>query len=200
MPVLREDSGSMRAPGDDEPAEPSADARDFRARQWPRVALWMAILFASLPLASKLFMGSWGFDGAPGLACLFLVAAAYLYLKGRGDRPPIPDSSLILDEALRLAALGDNDHALALLDEAFRLSRDLWQARQYSGQVRLGRPDALESALRDFTEAIRLAPGEPHLYVLRSHVFTLLGRDFEARADLEIAALLGRSDGPTVVQ
>jgi hypothetical protein len=37
-----------------------------------------------------------------------------------------------------------------------------------------------------------LAPVEPHLYILRSHVFTLLGRESAARADLDTAARLGR--------
>ena len=61
--------------------------------------------------------------------------------------------------------------------------------------MRFGEPDAAESALQDFTEAIRLAPDEPHLYVLRSHVFTLLGRESSARADLEAAARLGGDTG-----
>jgi Flp pilus assembly protein TadD len=63
--------------------------------------------------------------------------------------------------------------------------------------MRFGEPDAAESALQDFTEAIRLAPDEPHLYVLRSHVFTLLGRESSARADLEAAARLrGETETP----
>jgi Flp pilus assembly protein TadD len=77
-----------------------------------------------------------------------------------------------------------------------RLSPRLWQARQYRGQMRLVEPDAAEAVLQDFTEAIRLAPEEHHLYVLRSHIFTLLGRDSSARADLEMAARLG-GDGET---
>jgi tetratricopeptide (TPR) repeat protein len=151
----------------------------------------MAALFASLPLASKLFLGSWGFDGAPGIACLCLIAAAYLYFAGRPRRPPIPDSATILGEAIRLAASGETGRGIALLDEALRLSPRLWQAREYRGQIHFGQLDAAESALQDFTEAIRLAPGEAHLYILRSHVFTLLGQESSARADLETAARLG---------
>ena len=79
--------------------------------------------------------------------------------------------------------------------KCFKLSPRLWQARQYRGQMRLAEPDAVESALKDFTEAIRLAPDEPHLYILRSHVFSLLGRDSFARADLEVAARLGGDSG-----
>ena len=181
----------MTAPRDDEDAEPLADTWASRARQWRRAALALAFLFASLPLMGKLFLGSWGFDGASGIACLCLAAAAYLYFAGRERRPPIPDSATLLDQAIRMAASGETDRGLALLDEALRLSPRLWQARQYRGQMRLGEPGAAEVALQDFTEAIRLAPDEPHLYILRSHVFTLLGRDASARADLEAAARLG---------
>jgi tetratricopeptide (TPR) repeat protein len=182
---------------DDEDVEPPEDARASRARvgQWRRAALALAFLFASLPLAGKLFLGSWRFDGALDIACLCLVVAAYLYFVGRESRPPIPDSAAVLDEAIRLAASGETGRGLALLDEALLLSPRLWQARQYRGQMRLGEPDAVESALKDFTEAIRLAPDEPHLYLLRSHVFTLLGHDSSARADLEAAARLGGGAG-----
>jgi len=179
----------------DEDAEPRADAWPARARQWCRAALALAFLFISLPVASKLFLGSWGFDDAPGIACLCLVVAAYLHFVGRRRRPPIPDSAAILDKAIRLAASGESARAIALLDKALRLSLHLWQARQYRGQIRLGEMEAAESALQDFTEAIRLAPDEPHLYLLRSHVFTLLGRELSARADLESAARLNGDTG-----
>jgi tetratricopeptide (TPR) repeat protein len=185
----------MPAPQDDDDEKLRAEASASRARQWCRAALGLAFLFASLPLTGKLFLGSWRFDGAPGLACLCLAAAAYLHFAGREHRPPVPDSAAILDKAIRLAASGETGRALALLEEAVRLSPDLWQARQYRGELRLGEPDGAESALEDFTEAIRLAPGEPHLYILRSRVFTLLGRESPARADLEAAARLGV--GPT---
>ena len=185
----------MLASRDGENVEGRAGAWAARARQWRRAALAMALLFASLPLADKLFLGSWGFDGAPGVACLCLVAAAYLYFAGREGRPPVPDSATILDQAIQLAASGETARALALLDQELRLSPRLWQARQYRGQMRLGEPDAAESALQDFTEAIRLAPDEPHLYILRSHVFSLLGRDSPARADLETASRLRGGGG-----
>lgn len=185
----------MPDPRDDENADPLADTWAARARQWSRAALALAFLFASLPLTGWLFLGSWAFDGAPAIACLFLAAAAYLYLAGRERRFPIPDSAAILDQAIRLAASGETDRGLALLDEALRLSPRLWQAHQYRGQIHLGQPDAAESALQDFTEAIRLAPDEPHLYILRSYAFTLLGRDASARADLEVAARLAGDGG-----
>src|ERR1700735_1172430 len=97
----------MLVPPDDEDVEPPADASASRARQWCRAALALALLFASLPLAGKLFLGSWRFDGALEIAGLCLVAAAYLYFAGRESRPPIPDSAAMLDAALHLAELGE---------------------------------------------------------------------------------------------
>jgi tetratricopeptide (TPR) repeat protein len=180
----------MPATQHDEDLGPPTDGWPSRARQWSRAAGALALLFASLPLASRLFLGSWGFDGAREIACLCLVAAVYLYFAGRLRKPPIPDSATILGQAIRLAAAGQTVRAIALLDEALRLSPHLWQAREYRGQIRLADTNAAESALQDFAEAIRLAPDEPHLYILRSHVFTLLGRESSAQADLETAARL----------
>jgi tetratricopeptide (TPR) repeat protein len=181
---------SMPAPQPAEDVELPTDEWPLRARQWCRAALAMALVFGSLPLASRLFLAHSGFDGAMAIACLCLVAAAYFYLASRASRPPLPDSATILGEAIRLAASGKTDQAVALLNEAFRLDPQLWQARQFSGQIRLGESAAAESALADFTDAIRLAPAEPHLYILRSHVYSLLGRESAARADLDTAALL----------
>jgi tetratricopeptide (TPR) repeat protein len=190
---------SMPASQDDEDVEPPehAEASRARARQWRRAALALALLFASLPLSGKLFLGSWRFDGALDLACLCLAAAAYLHLIGRERRPPVRDSAAILDEALRLAASGQTRRGLALLNEELRLSPRLWQALQYRGEIRASEPNGVEAALKDFTEAIRLAPGEPHLYVLRSQAFTLLGHDSAARADLDAAARLAGDTGIT---
>ena len=181
----------MSAPPHDNKVKTPADEWPSRTRQWFRAALALAFLFASLPLASKLLLGNWGFDGARSIACMCLLAAAYLYFAGRARRSPLPDSATTLGEAIRLAASGETDRAIALLNEELQLSPHFWQACEYRGQMRLGDPDAAESALRDFTEAIRLAPDEAHLYILRSHIFTLLGRESSARADLETAARLG---------
>lgn len=179
----------------EEDAEPIADEWPSQARRWCRAALVLALLSAGLPVVGVLFLGSWEFEGSFGIACLCLIAAAYLYIAGRPARPPLPDPSTILDQAIQLAASGDTDRGIQLLDEVLRLSPRLWQARQYRGQMRLVEPTAAEAVLQDFTEAIRLAPEERHLYVLRSHIFAMLGRDSSARADLETAARLhGDSD------
>ena len=190
---------SMHVPQDDEDVEPPADASGLRARQWRRAVVALALLFASLPLAGKLFLGSWRFDGAIDLACLCMLVAAYLYFVGRDRRPQIPDSAAILNKALQLAETGATGRGLALLDDALRLDPGLWQAWEYRGQIHLGEPDGIRSALEDFTEAIRLAPDEPHLYSLRSHVFTLLGQHSSARADLDAAVRLGGDDNARLI-
>lgn len=173
---------------------PRADESPARARQWCRAALALAILFATLPLAAKLFLGSWGFDGAPTIACFCLIAAAYFYFAGREERRAIPDSAAILEAAIRLAAAGEGGRAIGLLDHALRLSPGLWQAWQYRGEIRLAEPGAAELAVDDFSEAIRLAPGEAHLFALRSQAFTLLGRESSARADRQAAGLAEEPD------
>ncbi len=127
-----------------------------------------------------------------------MLAAAYLYFVERDRRPQTPDSAAILGQALQLASTGATGRGLALLDEALRLDPGLWQAWEYRGQIHLIEPDGTESALEDFTEAIRLAPDEPHLYILRSHVLKLLGQDSSAQADLEAAARLERDDNATL--
>jgi tetratricopeptide (TPR) repeat protein len=182
----------MPAPVDDdkEREEPIADEWASQARRWCRAALALAFVFAGFPVVGVLFLGRWEFDGSLGIACLCLIAATYLHLAGRSRRPSLADPSTILGEAIQLAASGETDRGIQLLDEVLRLSPRLWQAREYRGQMRLVEPEAAEAVLQDFTEAIRLAPEEPHLYVLRSHIFTVLGRDSSARDDLETAARL----------
>jgi regulator of sirC expression with transglutaminase-like and TPR domain len=51
----------------------------------------------------------------------------------------------------------------------------VWQAFQYRGELYL-RQQAFDAALRDLNEAIRLAPEEPHLYVLRGQAQSLPGQ------------------------
>jgi len=146
----------MPAPSDED-VETSSDAWAFPARQWRWAALALAVLFASLPLAAKLLLRSWEFDGAHGIACLLLAVAGSLLRRAR-EAGADPRSRCHPDAAIRVVALGQTDRGLALLDEALRLSPRLWQARQYRGEMRLAASDAAESALQDFTEAIRLAP------------------------------------------
>ncbi len=138
----------------------------LRARQWSRAAWALSILFASLPVSSRVFLGVWGFESAAGIAGLCLFAGTYLHILARRALKAMPDPAEILDEALALARVGQVDEAIARLTEAIRVSPWLWQAYQYRGELYLSRqlPDR---AAEDFDEAIRLAPGEPHLHVLR---------------------------------
>ena len=146
-----------------------------QASRWSRTALALALLFASLPLAGKLFLGAWEFQDATLLSCLCAILAAYLYIRGRRFRVA-PDPAALLDAAIHLAASGRAGEAIALLTEAIRLSPRLWQALQYRGELYLqrGSPDA---ALEDFDRAIALAPNESHVYVLRGYAQSLVGVD-----------------------
>lgn len=163
-----------------------------RARQWSRAALALAALFASLPLSSRLFLGVWGFDAAAGVACLCLVAGTYFHVMGRRSLPTMPDPASELDQALELARLGQPAEAIAMLTGIIRLNPWVWQALQYRGELHLSRPDTVSRAIEDFSEAIRLAPGEAHLYNLRGYAYGLLGDQSCAARDIETAATLGK--------
>jgi len=137
----------------------------LRARQWSRAAWALSILFASLPVSSRVFLGVWGFESAGGVAGLFLVAGTYLHILARRALKAMPYPAEMLDEALALARFGHVDEAIALLTKAIRASPWLWQAYQYRGELYLSQ-QLPERAAEDFSEAIRLAPEEPHLRVL----------------------------------
>ena len=134
----------------------------------------MAALFASMPAASRLFLGVWGFDGAAEIACLFLILGTYFHIMGRRRSRAMPDPASMLDQAIQLAVSGQMDEAIALLTQTIRLSPRLWQALQYRGELYL-RQQSYDAALRDLDEAIRLAPEEPHLYILRGQAQSPLG-------------------------
>jgi tetratricopeptide (TPR) repeat protein len=155
-----------------------------------------------LPLASRIFLGGWGFDGAAETGCLCLIAGAYFYIVSRRF-PAVPDPATILERAGERAASGRPDRAIALLTEGIRLSPELWQAYQYRGELYLQQGGQTNAALQDFSEAIRLAPRERHLYLLRGRVYSLLGDEVAAQGDYAKADALageGTSDssaGPT---
>jgi tetratricopeptide (TPR) repeat protein len=160
-----------------------------RARQWSRTAFAMAAVFGSLPLASRILLGGWGFDGAAEIGCLCLIASAYFHIVSRRF-PVVPDPATILELAGERAASGRPDRAIALLTEGIRLSPQLWQAFQYRGELYLLRGEQAEAALQDFSEAIRLAPRERHLYLLRGRAYSLLGDESSAQSDYACAAAL----------
>ena len=160
-----------------------------RARQWSRTAFAMAAVFGSLPVASRIFLGGWGFDGAAEIGCLCLIAGAYFHIVSRRF-PAVPDPATILERAGERAASGQSDRAIALLTEGIRLSPEVWQAYQYRGELYLLQGEQAGAALQDFSEAIRLAPREQHLYLLRGRAYSLLGDEASARSDYASAAAL----------
>ena len=146
----------------------------LRARQWSLAALGLGVLFGSLPVASKLLLGSWEFEGAAQLAGLCLMLAAYLHLRARRNTKTIPDAASMLDQASQLAGQGERDRAIGLLSRAIHLDPRFWQAYQYRGRLYLERRESWSRALDDFNSAIRLAPGEAELYQLREQAQSLL--------------------------
>jgi tetratricopeptide (TPR) repeat protein len=149
----------------------------------------MAAVFGSLPLASRILLGGWGFDGAAEIGCLCLIAGAYFHIVSRRF-PVVPDPATMLERAGERAASGRPDRAIALLTEGIRLSPQLWQAFQYRGELYLLQGEQAEAALQDFSEAIRLAPRERHLYLLRGRAYSLLGDESSAQSDFACAAAL----------
>jgi tetratricopeptide (TPR) repeat protein len=167
----------------------SRNSLEDRARQWSRTAWAMTAVFGSLPIASRLFLGSWGFEGSAEFACLCALLAIYLTVRSRRLRA-LPDPATMLDEAAHLASSGRVDRAIARLSRAIELSPQLWQAYQYRGELRLRSPETIAAAAEDFSAAIRLAPAEAHLYVLRGKALSLLGDEELARQDANTVARL----------
>lgn len=152
MPPRRENANSSRS-------------RPMRAAtQWSRTALALGLLFATLPLAGRLLLGSWGFSDATLLALLCLLAAGYLQLRARRFRQA-PDPAALLDRSLQLAASGRARDAIGVLTEAIRANPELWQAYQYRGELYL-QSGLAEAAIEDFAQAVAIAPEESHIRVL----------------------------------
>ena len=158
--------------------------------QWSRTAFAIALVFGSLPVASRIFLGDWEFESAAGIAVLCAVAGIYFRILDRRAFRAIPDPAAMLDQANQLASAGRTDRAMARLNAAIRLSPRFWQAFQYRGELHLlhQHPDA---ALRDFDQAIALAPAEPHLYALRAQAHLMLGDEASSTKDFEAANSLG---------
>jgi Tfp pilus assembly protein PilF len=149
----------------------------------------LGLLFGSLPVAGRLILGAWGFDGAAGISACLLILAAYLHLVSRRGPAGMPDPAAMLDRASQFASSGRTGQALTQLTKTIRRSPRFWQAFQYRGELYLGMKK-MAQAIEDFSEAIRLAPGEAHLYRLRGHAYGLLGNQEFSRKDYQTAAEL----------
>jgi tetratricopeptide (TPR) repeat protein len=157
--------------------------------QWSRTAFAVALVFGSLPVASRVLLGDWEFESAAGIACLCAIAGVYFRIVDRRTFRALPDPAAMLDQANQLASAGRTDRAAARLTEAIRLSPRFWQAFQYRGELHLlhGRPG---DARHDFDQAIAIAPNEPHLYALRAQAHLALGDEPAGARDLETAGVL----------
>ena len=160
-----------------------------RLSQWSRAAWGLSALAASLPVASRLFLGSWAFTGAGEVSFLFLALGIYLHIHSRRRARTVRDDAANLERALQLASAGQTDESIELLTRLIRQSPRLWQALQYRGQIHL-QLGSTEEALHDLSQAIELAPEEAHLYALRSQARVLAGDEEGARRDWESAAAL----------
>ena len=142
-----------------------------RAREWSSLAFALGLLFASLPLAARLFSGAWAFEEAGGIAAALLAAAVYFYIVSvRMAR--LLDPAAMLDQAAQFLAAGRTDRALRVLAKAIRQSPRVWQSYQYRGQLYLQLGDPAR-ALVDFEAALRLAPDEPMLHELHDRALRL---------------------------
>ena len=143
-----------------------------RARQWSRTAFALAALFASFPIAGRLLLGEWTFEGATGLAGLWLAIGVYLHIRSRrmkGDPDPRRYSTKRCNSSRRANPTAPSRCSTV----RFRRSPRFWQAYQYRGEARL-QFGKVSAALADIDEAIRLAPRGTAAIRLRSRAESLL--------------------------
>lgn len=130
-------------------------------------------------MAARIVLGVWAFQEAAAIAVICFALAGYLHLRSRSRIPTIPDSAAMMDRASRLTASGRMARAISVLTKALGLDRKLWQAFQYRAELRASQRD-YRGALDDISEAIRLAPREPHLYLLRARLYNAMDEELPA--------------------
>jgi Tfp pilus assembly protein PilF len=145
-----------------------------------------------MPVAARILLNVWAFQEAAAISVICFAIATYLHFRSRSRTPTIPDGAEMMDRAFRLTASGKMARAISILTKTLRLDRKLWQALQYRAQLRVSRGD-YQGALEDFSQAIRLAPQERHLYVLRARVYSAMGQESPAQQDYETASRLADS-------
>jgi tetratricopeptide (TPR) repeat protein len=132
-----------------------------------------------MPVAARIVLGVWEFQEAAAIAVVCFALAAYLDLRSRGRIATLPDSAAMIDRASRLTASGRMARAISVLTRALGLDRKLWQAFQYRAELRASQGD-YRGALDDISEAIRLAPDEPHLYLSRTRLYSAMDEELPA--------------------
>src|SRR5215475_10269722 len=94
--------------------------------RWSRIAFALAVVFGTLPVASRILLGDWEFQGAGAIACLCAAAGLYLLMRDRRAFRAIPDPAALLDLANQLATAGRTGRAVSRLNSAIRLSPRFW--------------------------------------------------------------------------
>jgi tetratricopeptide (TPR) repeat protein len=84
-----------------------------------------------------------------------------------------------------MAKTGSYDQALDTLNHALTLDSGSFEARLNRGVIRVVHLSDMDSALRDFTEAIRLRPDDYRGYHHRAYVYARMGRLKEAIDDYD---------------
>ena len=104
-----------------------------------------------------------------------------------------------LAHARELIANEEIKRALNVLTEVIVRHPKFWQAYRLRGELYYSRLRRLDLALKDLTQAIMLAPEEPHLYVLRAQTYRAAGDLSLARDDYNVALRL-RPDDAMIIQ
>jgi len=133
-----------------------------------------------MPVAARIVLGVWAFEEGAAIAVICFAIAAYLHLRSRSRVPTIPDGAAMMDRAFRLKSSGKMAKAISVLTRTLHLDRKLWQAYQYRAELRAAQGD-YRGALDDVGQAIRLAPKEQHLYLLRARLYQAMGPDETSR-------------------
>ena len=145
-----------------------------QARRWSRVSVGAAILFLGMAAGGRILTGNWPFDGSLELSFVCIAVGAVFHVLGMRRFATLPDPSALLNQAFTVASSGRVDGAIEILSKTIAENPQLWQAYQYRGELYLTLRDNT-AAVRDFTDAIRLAPGERHLYELRERAIDTAG-------------------------
>jgi serine/threonine protein kinase len=157
-------------------------------------------VFGCLGVLSGVVMG-WA---AAGTITMLLLAAAFfvltvLFFGGGFFHPAKWGDTNSTEEVIRIArdliAQNLNPEALSLLTTHLIAHPREWQAYQCRGQLYCNCLNSPELAVKDFTEAIALAPTEAHLYVFRAQAYSRARDLVAAREDYDSALRLQPEDG-----
>ena len=111
--------------------------------------------------------------------------------------PNLPDA--YTNRGKSYNALGQYHRAIQDLDQAINLNPDTAVAYNNRG-TSYGNLDQLQRAIGDYDEAIRLDPQFALAYSNRALAYTYLGRDDDARIDVERGTELGLDTGPILAK